>query len=141
VPYVAQPSATQRCGDAPALTTAGRTVVRRLSTVRKAKWQVSIPLASTGVGHVDVTLQKGKKKIVKLATAALDVKPGPVALKLALPKGQRKAARMTLVLVSTAPDGSKKVATKALVDLRRDAKTKAKHKKKTTTKKKKGAGR
>jgi hypothetical protein len=120
VAYTAQPSPTQRCGDPAALTAGGKAVTLKLGAVRKARWTLAIPLASSGVGHVDVTLQKGKKKVVKLATAALEVKPGPVALKLALPKGRRKPGKLTLLLVTTAPDGSRKATTTVTVDLRAD---------------------
>jgi hypothetical protein len=142
VAYTAQPSARQKCGD-PAAVTAAKAQTRRLKDVRKAKWSLTVPLTSTGIGHVDATLQKGKKKVVKLAAAALDAKPGALSLKLALPKGQRKAGRLTLVLVTASPDGTRKATTTVAIDVRPDAKAtkKAKSRHKKTTTKKKGARR
>jgi hypothetical protein len=138
VPFTAQPSATQKCGD-PAAVTAAKAVTVRLKDVRKAKWSLTVPLTSTGVGHVDATLQKGKKKIIKLATAALEVKAGALSVKLALPKGQRRAANLTLVLVTTAPDGTRRATT--TVAVRVAPERKATHKTKKRTTKKKGARR
>jgi len=121
VTYVAQPSATQTCATPAALRSSEKAVVRKLSSVRKAKWKLTLPLAAAGVGHIDATLQKGKRKIVTLGTAKADVAaPGPVKLAFTLPKGQRGAGRLTLVLVVTSPDGTKKTTTKIAVTVKND---------------------
>ena len=133
VAYTPQPSATQKCGD-PAAVAAAKAQTRRLSELRKAKWSFRVPLTSTGVGHVDAVLQKGKKKVIRLATAAVDVKPGPLTLKLTLPKGQRRAAHLTLGATTTSPDGSRRAKTTVIVDVRNDAKSTKKPKGKSKTK-------
>jgi hypothetical protein len=135
VGYTAQPSPTQRCGDAAALRAAAKQVVLKLSAVRKAKWRLSVPLVAGGVGHVDATLRRGKRKVLTLGTAQADVNAaGPLTLRFALPKGQRKAGHLQLVLVVTSPDGTKKATTTVPIEVRADAKAKHKSKRKTKAK-------
>jgi hypothetical protein len=129
VSYTAQPSATQRCGDTAGLKSAEASVVRRLAAVRRARWRVSVPLVAAGIGHVDATLRRGVKKVITLGTAALDVKqPGAVTVSFTLPKGQRHTGRLTLVLVVTSPDGSRKATTTVPVEVRATTAAKPKHK-------------
>jgi hypothetical protein len=110
--YTAQPSATQRCGDPAGIAFKERKLKRRLRTVRKAKWRINVELTPSGLGKLDATLQRGKKKVERLSTTAAQLKPGaPVVLRFTLPKGKRRHGRFAVVLVVSSPDGTRRTTT------------------------------
>jgi hypothetical protein len=135
IPFLRQPSATQRCTDAPALTRDSKVVVKQ-TTLTKAKGSLAFVVQTNGLGSVTATATiKGGKKplavtVVPLAKAGafsvtlkLDQK---VKLKYVQPKkkkGKKKAppavARFSVKLVATAPSGKATTSITVPVEVRK----------------------
>lgn len=111
VSHTRQPSSTQQCGDAPALTTGGRLRFSRRA-LRRHKWEAAVPLRSSGVGSLQGTLHKARRRGVRGSGRALTrvkatlMKAGAQRLLVRLPRAARRAGRYTLRLTTTAPDGT-----------------------------------
>ena len=110
VTYTRPASATQACADAPAMSAAAKLRFSRRA-LRKAKWHLTLPLRSSGIGSVKATLlratRKGHKtryKALASVTAKL-TKPGSQKLRMTLPRSARRRGHYLLRLVTTAPDG------------------------------------
>ena len=110
VAYTRPASATQACGDAPAMSAAAKLRFSR-KALRKAKWHLTVPLRSSGIGTVKATLlratrrgHKTRYKALANVTAKL-AKPGSQKLRLTLPRSARRRGHYLLRLDTTAPDG------------------------------------
>ncbi len=123
VPYMRPASATQGCGDAPAMSATKKLRFSR-KALRKAKWRLTLPLRSSGIGTVKATLlratRKGRKTRYKtLANVAAPLtKPGSQKLRLTLPRSARGRGRYVLRLVTTAPDGKGRKTTTLKLEVR-----------------------
>ena len=121
VSFLKPPSATQGCADAPELTPTKR-LRFSLRALRKAKWRVTLPVRSSGIGSVDVALKATGRKApaTPLATQTLKVAgAGPLNLKLALSSKARKRGRYRVELVTTAPDGKTHATTTLTLEVRK----------------------
>ena len=124
VTYTRPASATQGCGDAPAMTAAGKLRFSR-KALRRAKWQLTLELRSSGIGSVKATLlratRKGRKTRLKTlagVTAKL-ARPGTQKLRLRLPAAARRRGHYLLRLQTTAPDGKGSKTTTLKLEVRR----------------------
>jgi hypothetical protein len=136
VPYIRQPSATQKCTDAPTLTHTG-TVPVKLTDLTKAKGSFSFVVFSNGVGAVTgAATSKGVKTPIAVTTGA-GVKPGSYKVvvkidsktqKLAYKqpkkkKGKKKrppaVAKITVKLVAAAPSGKATTSITVPVEVRK----------------------
>ncbi len=110
IPYVRQPSATQRCADAPKLT-AKKKLKFSLRKLRRSKWKLALALRSSGIGSVQASLVRQPRKGTKTSKKVLgklDAKlsrAGNQTLRLALTKAARHQGRYALRVVTIAPDG------------------------------------
>jgi hypothetical protein len=136
VPYLRQPSATQKCTDAPTLTSSG-TVVVKLADLTKAKGALSFVVQSNGIGAVTATATSKGVKTPIAATTAAGTKPGTVKVvvtidnktqKLAYKqpkkkKGKKKrppaVARIAVKLVAAAPSGKATTSITVPVEVRK----------------------
>lgn len=116
-------SATQQCGDAPALTAAKRLRFSRRA-LRRAKWHVTVGLRSTGIGTVQGTLlraaghgRKTSSRPLATVTAKL-TRPGSTNLRLTMPRTARRSGHYVLRLVTTAPDGKGRRTTTLKLEVR-----------------------
>ena len=135
VPFLRQPSATQRCTDAPALMHSGKLVLKQKS-LAKSKGALSFVVQTNGLGSVTATAtMKGAKK--PLATALVPLtKTGAfkVALKLdqkmklkyvqpKKKKGKKKrppaVAKFSVNLVAAAPSGKATTSITVPVEVRK----------------------
>ncbi len=110
IPYVKQPSATQRCADAPKLS-ARKKLKFSLRKLRRSKWKLALALRSSGIGSVQASLVRQPRKGTKTSKKVLgklDAKlsrAGSQTLRLALTKAARHQGRYALRVVTIAPDG------------------------------------
>jgi hypothetical protein len=127
VAYTRQPSATQKCTDAPSLIHS-KTVVLKLKNLTKKKGSVSFVVQTNGLGTVTATAtSKGVKKPLAVATLpAARAGALTVTLKLDLKskltyktvKGHQ-VARVSVKLVAVAPSGSSKTSITVPVEVRK----------------------
>jgi len=123
VTYTRPASATQACGDAPAMSAAAKLRFSRRA-LRKAKWHMTVSLRSSGIGSLKATLLRATRKGHKTRYKALaDVtaklaKPGSQQLRLTLPKAARRRGHYLLKLVTTAPDGKGQKTTTLKLEVR-----------------------
>ncbi len=127
VAWTRQPSATQRCTDAPSLIQ-NRKVVLKQANLKKKKGAMSFVVQTNGIGTIAATAtSKGVKK--PLAVAAIPIaKAGTLTIKLKLdlkPKLKFKlvkghqVARVSIKLVAAAPTGSSKTSITVPVEVRK----------------------
>ena len=123
VTYTRPASATQGCGDAPVMSAAAKLRFSRRA-LRRAKWHLTLPLRSSGIGTVKATLlratRKGHKtryKALANVTAKL-TKPGGQTLRLTLPPAARRRGHYLLRLATTAPDGKGRKTTTLKLEVR-----------------------
>lgn len=123
VAYTRPASATQQCGDAPALTAAGTLRFHRRA-LRRAKWHATVKLRSSGIGTVQGTLMRAGRKGRRTSTRALSkmsatlTRPGSQSLRLTLPRAARRPGRYLLRLVTMAPDGKGRRTTTLKLEVR-----------------------
>lgn len=123
VSYTQPPSATQGCGDAPALTADGRLRFSRRA-LRRHKWEATLALRSSGVGSLQGTLHKAPRRGARGTSRALTkvtaklAKAGGQKLRVKLPRAARKAGRYQLRLITTAPDGTARRTTKLTLEVK-----------------------
>jgi hypothetical protein len=135
VPFLRQPSATQKCVDAPTLTHA-KTVVVKQKDLSKAKGGFSFVATTNGLGNVTATAKlKGKKAPLAVVTVAL-AKAGTfvvtlkldqkVKLKYVQPKkkkGKKKrppaVAKFSVTLVAAALTGKATTSITVPVEVRK----------------------
>jgi hypothetical protein len=135
VPYIRQPSTTQKCTDAPTLTRSGTVVVKQ-TDLTKAKGALSFVIESNGIGAVTATAtSKGVKTPIAVTTAAgartgtytvvvkLDSKTQKLAYKQPKKKGKKKrlpaVATIAVKLVAVAPSGKATTAITVPVEVRK----------------------
>jgi hypothetical protein len=136
VPYMRQPSATQKCTDAPILTHTG-TVVVKLKTLQKSKGTFAFVTDANGIGAVTATATSKGVKTPIAATIAAGVKPGTIKVvvtidsktqKLAYKqpkkkKGKKKrppaVAKIAVKLVAAAPSGKATTSITVPVEVRK----------------------
>jgi hypothetical protein len=116
VTYARQPSSVQSCSDAPLLTMPSA-IRQRSAALRRAHWQLRLPVRANGVGTVQATLERLSVFVTRrhrsrpsrsgpLATASASFPaPGTSAIALALPRAAREPGRYVVQLLSTSPDG------------------------------------
>ena len=127
VAWTRQPSATQRCTDAPSLLHSTKVVLKQ-ANLKKKKGAMSFVVKTNGIGTIAATAtSKGVKKPLAVATIPiaktgsltiklkLDLKP---KLKFKLVKGHQ-VARVSVKLVATAPTGSSKTSITVPVEVRK----------------------
>jgi len=123
VSFTRPPSATQGCGDAPKLSAPAK-LRFSLRKLRRAKYRTVLKLRADGIGSLQANLlpvrRKGHRTAQKpLARLTLQVaKAGDQNVKLTLPKAARRAARYTLQLVATSPDGKGHTTTTLTLEVR-----------------------
>ena len=123
VSHTRQPSATQQCGDAPALTARGRLRFSRRA-LRKHRWEAAVALRSSGIGSLQGTLHKAQRRGVRGSGRALTrvkaklTKAGAQKLRVRLPRAARRAGHYTLRLITTAPDGTSRRTTTLKLEVR-----------------------
>jgi hypothetical protein len=135
VPFLRQPSATQRCTDPPTLTHSRSVIVKRKNLI-KAKGSISFNVQTNGVGAATATATtRGATKPVATAVVPL-AKPGTVKVTLQLDpkvklqykqprkkKGKKKrppaVARLTVTLVAAAPSGNATTSITVPVEVRK----------------------
>ncbi|MDX6573658.1 MAG: hypothetical protein QOC86_2814, partial [Gaiellales bacterium] len=135
VPYIRQPSATQKCTDAPTLTHSGTVLVKQ-SNLTKAKGTFSFNVQANGIGAVTATAtSKGVKTPIAVTTGA-GAKPGSYKIVDKLEKTQKLAykqpkkkkgkkkrppavARLTVTLVAAAPSGKATTSITVPVEVRK----------------------
>jgi hypothetical protein len=105
--FMASPSATQACTDAPQVTLGVQKLRKRLKALIKKKWRVPVHFLADGMGTVHVVLSRGKKQY-----AAIDRPLGAarrsVTVTLTIPKkpkSLRKAGKFTVTVTGSAPLG------------------------------------
>ena len=64
VSFMAPPSATQACTDAPQVTLGVQKLKKKLKALRKKKWHVPIRFLADGMGTAHVVLSRKGKKLV-----------------------------------------------------------------------------
>jgi hypothetical protein len=123
VSHTQQPSATQQCGDAPALT-ANRRLRFSRRALRKHKWEAALALRSSGIGSFQGTFHKAQRRgargygrsLTKLSGKL--TKAGAQRLRVRLPRAARRSGRYTLRLITTAPDGTSRRTTTLKLEVR-----------------------
>jgi hypothetical protein len=136
VPFLRQPSETQRCTDAPTLSRDSKVVIKQ-STLTKAKGAFAFTVQTNGLGSVTATASmKGAKKPLAVTVVPLaKVGAFSVALKLdpkaklryvqtkKKKKGKKKhppaVARLSVTLVATAPSGKATTSITVPVEVRK----------------------
>ena len=124
VTYTRPASATQACSDAPAMSAAAKLRFSR-KALRRAKWHLTVPLRSSGIGTVKATLLRATRKGHKTRYKALAnvtvklTKPGSQKLRLTLPKAAHGKGHYLLRLETTAPDGKGRKTTTLKLEVRR----------------------
>ncbi|MDX6573301.1 MAG: hypothetical protein QOC86_2457 [Gaiellales bacterium] len=105
--FMAPPSATQACTDAPQVTLGVQKLKKKLRPLIKKKWRVPIHFLADGMGTVHVVLSRGKKQY-----AVIDKPLGPVRRTVTViltipkkPKNLRKAGKFTVTVTGSAPLG------------------------------------
>ena len=92
VSFMAPPSATQACTDAPQLTFGVQKLKKKIKALKKKKWKVSVRFLADGMGNAHVVLSQ-KKKVVVAADKPLAAGRRNVTMKLLIPKKLRKAGK------------------------------------------------
>jgi hypothetical protein len=105
--FMAPPSATQACTDAPQVTLGVQKLKKKLRLLIKKKWRVPIHFLADGMGTVHVVLSRGKKRY-----AAIDKPLGAVRRNVTVtltipkkPKNLRRAGKFTVTVTGSAPLG------------------------------------
>ena len=104
VSFMAPPSATQACTDAPQVTLGVQKLKKKLKALKKKKWHVKIRFLADGMGNANVVLSRKSKKLVT-ADKPLGAVRRNVTVKLTIPKKLRKAGKFTVTVTGTAPLG------------------------------------
>ena len=104
VSFMAPPSATQACTDAPQLTFGVQKLKKKLKALKKKKWNVSLTFLADGMGTAHVVLSQ-KKKVVVAADKPLAAGRRNVTMKLLIPKKLRKAGKFLVTVTGSAPLG------------------------------------
>jgi hypothetical protein len=134
VPYIRQPSATQKCTDAPTLTHSG-TVLVKATSLTKAKGTFSFEVQSNGVGAVTATATSKGVKTPIVVTTGPGVKPGSYKVVVKIDKTQKLAykqqkkkkgkkkrppavAKLAVTLVAAAPSGKATTSITVPVEVR-----------------------
>jgi hypothetical protein len=128
VPFLRQPSATQKCTDAPSLMHGSKSVLVKTANLKKHKGVISFIVQANGMGAITATAStKGTKK--PIGTAAITAKKaGSLRITITLSlkakllyktvKG-RQIARVSVKLVAAAPSGSSKTSITVPVEVRK----------------------
>ena len=128
VAFLRQPSATQKCTDAPSLAHGTKAVQLKAAGLKKHKGVFSFVVQANGMGSVIATATtKGVKKPIGTATVSA-AKAGSLKITLKLDlkskltyklvKG-RQIARVSVKLVAAAPTGSSKTSITVPVEVRK----------------------
>jgi hypothetical protein len=107
VGYMAPPSDTQACTDAPQVTLGVSKLKKKLNPLRKKKWRVPIRFLADGMGTVHVALSRGKKELAFVDKPLSAVRRN-VTVTLTIPKkpkNLRKAGKFTVTVTGSAPIG------------------------------------
>ena len=104
VSFMAPPSATQACTDAPQLTFGVQKLKKKIKALKKKKWKVSVRFLADGMGNAHVVLSQ-KKKVVVAADKPLAAGRRNVTMKLLIPKKLRKAGKFLVTVTGSAPLG------------------------------------
>jgi hypothetical protein len=128
VAFLRQPSATQKCTDAPSLAHGTKSVLLKAASLKKHKGVFTFVVQANGLGSVTATATtKGVKKPIGTVTVPaakagslkvtlkLDLK---AKFKYSLVKG-RQIARVSVKLVAAAPTGSSKTSITVPVEVRK----------------------
>jgi hypothetical protein len=104
VSFMAPPSATQACTDAPQLTFGVQKLKKKVKALKKKKWKVSVSFLADGMGNAHVVLSR-KKKVIVAGDKPLAVGRRNVTMKLLIPKKLRKAGKFLVTVTGSAPLG------------------------------------
>jgi hypothetical protein len=128
VAFLRQPSATQKCSDAPSLSHGTKAVLLKAANLKKHKGVFSFVVQTNGMGAIaaTATTKGGKKPIGTAAITAAKAGALKVTIKLD-PKAKltykkvkgRKIARVSVKLVAAAPTGSSKTSITVSVEVRK----------------------
>ena len=102
--FMAPPSATQACTDAPQVTLGVQKLKKKLKSLKKKKWHVPIRFLADGMGTAQVVLSRKGKKLVT-ADKPLGATRRNVTVTLTIPKKLRKAGKFTVTVTGSAPLG------------------------------------
>jgi hypothetical protein len=102
--FMAPPSATQACTDAPQVTLGVRKLKKKLNPLRKKKWNVPIRFLADGMGTAHVVLSRKGKKLVTV-DKPLGATRRNVTVVVAIPKKLRKAGKFLVTVTGSAPLG------------------------------------
>jgi hypothetical protein len=104
VSFMAPPSATQACTDAPQVTLGVQKLAKKLHLLKKKKWHVAIRFLADGMGNATVVLSRKGKKLVT-AVKPLGATRRNVTVTITIPKKLRKAGKFTVTVTGSAPLG------------------------------------
>ena len=102
--YMAPPSATQACTDAPQVTLGVQKLQKKLGALTKKKWRVAIHFLGDGMGTAHVVLSRKSKKILTVDKPLGAVRK-EVSVTLTIPKTLRKPGKFTVTVTGSAPLG------------------------------------
>jgi hypothetical protein len=104
VSFMAPPSDTQACTDAPQVTLGVQRLRKKLHLIKKKKWHVPIHFLADGMGTAHVVLSRRGKKVLA-ADKPLGAARRNVTVTLTIPKKLRKAGKFTVTVTGSAPLG------------------------------------
>lgn len=104
VSFMAAPSDTQACTDAPQVTFGVEKLKKKVKPLRKKKWRVPVRFLADGMGTARVVLSRKKKQLV-VVDKPLAAARRNVSVTLTIPKKLRKAGKFTVTVTGSAPLG------------------------------------
>ncbi len=104
VSFVAPPSATQACTDAPQVTLGMQKLTKRVAALAKRKWRVTVHFLGDGMGTAHVVLSRRKSQLAT-ADKPLGAVRKEVSVTITIPKKLRKAGKFTVTVTGSAPVG------------------------------------
>jgi hypothetical protein len=116
VSYMKPPSPTQRCDQAPPITTQ-QSSQRSLRRLRRSGWRTTIVFTTRGIGTVVVHLHKRHLKGELWAWATRIGHAGRVNVPLHVPMQARKRGSYVLTVVTTSPDGKRHATTNLTLEI------------------------
>jgi hypothetical protein len=118
VSFMAEPSATQACTDAPQLTLGVQKVKKKLHLLQKKKWHVAIHFLADGMGTAHVVLSRGKTLFAKV-DKPLRAGRRNVSVTLTLPKAVRKPGKFLVTVSGSAPLGKARSKSTLVLEVKR----------------------